>query len=210
MARVVHGEFHSFDGGEQLLTSSDLFCDTGLAFGEQVTDAFAMGDHFEEADEGVAVAKVKFASRFQDPGECHVWPNCPVVQVRQTYPDKPYEVELVITMSSGKKVERTGSGADGQYRVELEPGDYIVVPRSAQGSQLPFALPIARHRAGRVLRSGGRCVRQRNSLSAQRCRQICCPGGRDDRGIQPELAAAISHAPTASGPITIPKQRQHK
>jgi len=76
-------------------------------------------------------------------GTVTLGPNCPVVQVGQPCPDTPYEAELVITTSSGKEVARTGSGADGQYRVELEPGDYIVVPQSAPGSQLPFASPIA-------------------------------------------------------------------
>lgn len=70
----------------------------------------------------------------------HVWvgPMCPVVRAGEACPDAPLEADLVVEDPAGRTVARSRSGADGAYRIALDPGSYVMVPQSPPAG-LPFA-----------------------------------------------------------------------
>ena len=54
-------------------------------------------------------------------------PNCPVVQVDEPCPDKPYQTELVVTSADGlRTVKRFSSEASGSFVVNLPMGEYAI------------------------------------------------------------------------------------
>ena len=71
-------------------------------------------------------------------GHVTIGPVCPVVQVGEACPDKPYQATLIISTASGKKVTRIVTGEDGNFRVGLLPGDYLLQPQTPQNQPLPI------------------------------------------------------------------------
>ena len=68
---------------------------------------------------------------------------CPVVQEGVPCPDEPFEAEIrVLEKGSTEVVETVRSGADGQFRVDLAPGDYVLEPVSPNQGAPPFAGPL--------------------------------------------------------------------
>jgi hypothetical protein len=57
-------------------------------------------------------------------------PTCPVQTSDPSCEDRPYSGWLTVTHSSGQRVTRIQSNAEGGFRVGLRPGRYVVTPDS--------------------------------------------------------------------------------
>jgi hypothetical protein len=53
----------------------------------------------------------------------------------------PYAAQLVVLDTEGKVVTRITSGADGTFRVDVPPGDYVIAP--ATTASYPSAQPVS-------------------------------------------------------------------
>lgn len=73
-------------------------------------------------------------------GKISLGPTCPVVRLEgDVCQDKPYQGTVAVRTSDGiKEVTKFTSDAEGNFKVSLAPGDYLLV--SASGSR-PFAKP---------------------------------------------------------------------
>jgi hypothetical protein len=61
-------------------------------------------------------------------------PTCPVEQAGSPCPDRPLSTELTF-VRAGAAVARATSGADGSFRVTLEPGTYDIEARGLSAAQ---------------------------------------------------------------------------
>jgi len=66
-------------------------------------------------------------------------PQCPVVQEGSPCPDKPFEGTVIVSTESGRLITTARSGADGRFRVPVEPGTYVVTVADLEG--INFAKP---------------------------------------------------------------------
>jgi hypothetical protein len=71
-------------------------------------------------------------------GTVTIGPVCPVVQENSPCPDEPYAASIDIEDGDGDVLATATSGDDGQFRVDLVPGTYTLVPQPGD-SGLPFA-----------------------------------------------------------------------
>lgn len=86
-------------------------------------------------------------------GNVTIGPMCPVVQVNDPCPDKPYQATLTVLTTSGRrKVVQFETDANGYFRVPLAPGEYILHPESPgvmpYAAEIPFT--VAESRFARV------------------------------------------------------------
>jgi hypothetical protein len=72
-------------------------------------------------------------------GQALVGPMCPVMIEGQDCPDQPYQATITVNSLQGKNVVRFQTDKQGNFRVPLSPGDYILHPETPQGKPLPFA-----------------------------------------------------------------------
>jgi hypothetical protein len=71
-----------------------------------------------------------------------IGPTCPESQDSASCPREPYETTLIIREAgTGREVVTMQSGADGVFRVEIPPGDYIVEPNTPNQFVPPYAEP---------------------------------------------------------------------
>ncbi len=89
-------------------------------------------DPFEPLDSGIY-------------GQVTIGPMCPVVQENNPCPDKPYQATLtVLTTTDHGKVVQFQTDANGNFRVVLVPGQYILHPESPNvmphASDIPFTV----------------------------------------------------------------------
>ena len=64
-------------------------------------------------------------------GHVTIGPICPVVQINNPCPDKPYQATFtVLTTTSRRKVIQFETDANGYFRIVLAPGEYILHPES--------------------------------------------------------------------------------
>lgn len=70
-------------------------------------------------------------------GQVFIGPVCPVMQVGQECPDRPYQAALTVTNSNGREIAKIQTDAEGHFKIPLEPGEYILHPESP--SVMPFA-----------------------------------------------------------------------
>jgi hypothetical protein len=64
-------------------------------------------------------------------GRVTIGPTCPVMQINNPCPDKPYQATLtVLTGSSHLRVIQFQTDANGYFRVALSPGEYVLHPES--------------------------------------------------------------------------------
>jgi hypothetical protein len=70
-------------------------------------------------------------------GQVLLGPMCPVVQPEQECPDQPYQATLTVKTPDGVQITQFQSDAQGQFKVTLVPGEYILHPESPNG--VPFA-----------------------------------------------------------------------
>ena len=81
-------------------------------------------------------------------GVVTIGPTCPVVQVGQDCPDQPYAADLTVANPHGKIIASTSADADGQFRISLAPGDYVLEARAANEFAVPGSgdVPLRRTR----------------------------------------------------------------
>ena len=72
-------------------------------------------------------------------GVVTIGPTCPVVQIGQDCPDQPYAADLTVANQHGKIITRASADADGQFRIALAPGDYVLEARAADDVPFPAA-----------------------------------------------------------------------
>lgn len=63
-------------------------------------------------------------------GQVFIGPVCPVVQPGQDCADKPYQANLVVNNSNGREIVKVQTDEQGQFKIPLEPGEYILHPES--------------------------------------------------------------------------------
>ena len=70
-------------------------------------------------------------------------PMCPVVQAESPCPDRPIRATVIVWDSEHlRKVTTFTSSEDGQFRIELPPGDYYLDPQPLEpDSPLPVGAP---------------------------------------------------------------------
>mgnify|MGYP001209285979 FL=1 len=71
--------------------------------------------------------------------EGRVWigPTCPVVQIDNPCPDKPYQATLTVLTPNGKRIASFQTEADGTFHLSLAQGEYVLRPESPGG--IPYA-----------------------------------------------------------------------
>lgn len=75
-------------------------------------------------------------------GRVSIGPVCPASQQGTPCPDDPYQATLIVRdASSGNEVASVRSASDGTFRVELEPGEYVVEPQPTNPVVPPYAEP---------------------------------------------------------------------
>ncbi len=71
-------------------------------------------------------------------GQVLIGPTCPVVGPNDPdCADKPYQATLTVLTVPGQKVIRFTTDANGKFRINLNPGDYVLYPESPNGMVLP-------------------------------------------------------------------------
>ncbi|MBI1793612.1 MAG: hypothetical protein HYR70_05420 [Chloroflexi bacterium] len=78
-------------------------------------------------------------------GNVTIGPMCPVVQVNNPCPDKPYQATLtILTTTTRRKVIQFKTDANGYFRAALAPGEYILRPESPnvmpRAAEIPFTV----------------------------------------------------------------------
>ena len=63
-------------------------------------------------------------------GHVLIGPACPVVQVNNPCPDKPYQANLSVLDTHGKKIMKFQTDVNGYFHVALAVGEYILHPES--------------------------------------------------------------------------------
>ena len=75
-------------------------------------------------------------------GEVVLGPLCPAVPQGSPCPDHPYTATLRVQEWDGRRdLLMVQSGDDGQFRVDVPPGEYRLVPVSPQPGAPPYAEP---------------------------------------------------------------------
>jgi hypothetical protein len=72
-------------------------------------------------------------------GEVSIGPMCPVIQEGVPCPDQPYQAELTVLTTAGRRVLRFTTDEAGKFAVNLRPGDYILHAESPDGGSMPYA-----------------------------------------------------------------------
>lgn len=70
-------------------------------------------------------------------GQVFIGPICPVVQIGQECPDQPYQAVLTVNSPEGERIVQVQTDEDGQFRILLQPGEYVLHPESP--NVMPFA-----------------------------------------------------------------------
>lgn len=69
-------------------------------------------------------------------------PQCPVVTVESPCPDEPTEASVQVSNADGTQVIKlVRTDANGRFRIELEPGDYMVQAIPLDQSGIQFSKP---------------------------------------------------------------------
>lgn len=75
-------------------------------------------------------------------------PTCPVENINDPCPDKPFQATLTVLDPHGKKVTQFQTDANGYYRESLAPGDYVMHPESPNvmphAAEQPFTVQADR------------------------------------------------------------------
>jgi hypothetical protein len=66
-------------------------------------------------------------------GQVLIGPMCPVVQEGVPCPDQPYQATITALDEKRNKVTQFASDAQGNFKVGLKPGTYLLVPESPDG-----------------------------------------------------------------------------
>ncbi len=63
-------------------------------------------------------------------GHVTIGPMCPVVQINNPCPDKPYQAAITVLTTDRRKVTQFQTDANGYFHMALAPGEYILRPES--------------------------------------------------------------------------------
>jgi hypothetical protein len=63
-------------------------------------------------------------------GQVTIGPACPVQQINNPCPDQPYPATIIVLDSNRQQVTRFQTDAQGNFKIGLQPGTYILVPQS--------------------------------------------------------------------------------
>jgi hypothetical protein len=75
-------------------------------------------------------------------GQVTIGPLCPVTQIGNPCPDKPYQATLTVFTAAGRrKVIQFQTDSNGAFRAALAPGNYILHPESP--GTMPHAVDIS-------------------------------------------------------------------
>jgi hypothetical protein len=74
-------------------------------------------------------------------GTVLIGPTCPVETEDEPCPDKPIEAEIRV-LRDDEVVTTVRSGADGRFRVVLDPGDYVLEAVEPNPGSPPSARPL--------------------------------------------------------------------
>lgn len=77
-------------------------------------------------------------------GKIFIGPTCPVVrtEIEKECQDKPYKATVVVkTQDSSREITRFHSDSEGNFKVELKPGNYFLT--SGENVQLPLLKPVS-------------------------------------------------------------------
>ena len=70
-------------------------------------------------------------------------PNCPVVQEGSPCPDTPAKAEIQVTDPNTQEVIAIAqSGADGRFRIELPPGEFVLLALPPNAGPAPSGKPV--------------------------------------------------------------------
>jgi len=72
-------------------------------------------------------------------GKVLLGPICPVVIEGQECPDQPYQATLTVRSPEGRKILQFQTDEEGNFKVPLAPGEYILHPETPPGAPLPYA-----------------------------------------------------------------------
>ncbi len=79
-------------------------------------------------------------------GQVTLGPTCPVVQADSPCPDQPYQARLDIMDSrQSRTIVSIATDDQGQFRLSLPAGDFVLVPVSPSPSAPPQAQPVPFH-----------------------------------------------------------------
>ena len=67
-------------------------------------------------------------------GKVTVGPMCPVMIEGQDCPDQPYQATITVNNPEGKKIVQFQTDKQGNFKVSLMPGEYILHPETPQGT----------------------------------------------------------------------------
>jgi hypothetical protein len=76
-------------------------------------------------------------------GMVQVGPTCPVERINSPCPPHPLAATVVVRDGAGAEVTRFNSGADGRFKVDLQPGTYRLTGLTIGSSPLPRPIPIS-------------------------------------------------------------------
>jgi len=72
-------------------------------------------------------------------GKALVGPMCPVVREGEECPDQPLQATITVNNLEGRKIVQFQTDEQGNFKVPLAPGEYILHPEPPEGKPLPFA-----------------------------------------------------------------------
>jgi hypothetical protein len=64
-------------------------------------------------------------------GQVLTGPMCPVMQIGKPCPDQPYQATIAVLDQNHNRVTQFQSDAQGQFKIGLKPGTYILAPESS-------------------------------------------------------------------------------
>jgi hypothetical protein len=70
-------------------------------------------------------------------------PTCPVERINSPCPPHPLAATVVVRNGAGAEVTRFNSGADGRFKVDLQPGTYSLTGLTIGSSPLPRPIPTS-------------------------------------------------------------------
>ncbi len=77
-------------------------------------------------------------------GQVTIGPACPVVRIDQPCPDNPFQATLTVQTASGSQVTQFSTDENGNFRIALAPGDYILHPEApdamTRAQDVPFSV----------------------------------------------------------------------
>ena len=72
-------------------------------------------------------------------GKALLGPICPVLREGEECPDQPYQATITVNNLKGRKIVQFQTDDDGNFKVSLSPGEYILNPETPDGMPFPYA-----------------------------------------------------------------------